>query len=66
MRVLGASTSHQTRSGDAPSTAAVSRKRGSRLRRAGKKVRTTKGKAISVCAIGVSQSDVRIHPSATM
>ena len=50
--MMGSSTSRQTRQGDAPSTAAASRQSGFSPRSAGSSVRTTNGKATSVCAIG--------------
>src|SRR5215204_3976694 len=58
----GVSISHQTRVGDAPKVAAAWRRRGSRLRKAGRKVRMTKGAAMSVWAMGISSGEVRSDP----
>src|SRR5210317_92591 len=56
---IGKSTVRHTFQGPAPSTAADSRSFGGMLRRAGSKLRTTKGKATRVWARGTSIGDVR-------
>src|SRR3990172_5122761 len=52
--MMGKSTSHHTRQGEAPSTAAACRRLTGIERSAGSKARTTKGSATSECASGIN------------